>query len=212
LNNSVTNALHAIALAIYAYLAWRGHAEGRDHYTLWVGIAFTSILIAKILGVLVHHPSIENHRSRHNLVWILISIVFVFMYGALLQAIHTPPWLLATGIGLCLVMAAAYVRTLFTGSGDFVLLAIAMVAVNLLCVLVTDGALRVAWSCIAASNILWIALERVRWLRERRFHNDIYHFALIASTWLLYDSVPTGSWGGPRPNPAAHTHAGKAPR
>lgn len=211
-NNSVTNALHAIALAIYAYLAWRGHIEGRDCYTFWVVMAFTSILIIKILGVMAHYPAIENHRSRHNLVWILISIIFVFMNGALLLAIHTPPWLLVVGVGICLIMASAYVRSLFTGTGTFALLAIAMVVVNLMCLWVTDGSLRLAWACITASNILWIGLERVRWLRERRFHNDIYHFALIASTWLLYDSVPTGLWQGPRQAPAIEARAGRAPK
>ncbi len=213
MNNSLTNALHAIALSAYAYMAWQGHLAGRDHYSCWVVLAFVSILIAKLLGVLAHVPAIENHRVRHNLVWILISIVFVFMNGLLLMAIHPPPWVLAFGVGVSLVMAVAYVRTLFTGTGSFGLLALALIVVLLMCAVLTQGELRLAWSCMVASNILWIALERVSWLRERKLHNDIYHFALIASTWLLYDSVATGLWDAKHPstrvgNPASGIFSG----
>ena len=82
----------------------------------------------------------------------------------------------------------------FTGSGSFMWIASAMAFMHILCAVVTSDALRAAWICLMLSSVLWIVLSRVPFLLRYKIHNDIYHLALIASTFFRYTTVRTGLW------------------
>lgn len=192
--NSFTNALHATALFIYTALVYRALQAGTEHYTVWIFLTFLFVAILKVLGMIVHLPQVDHVRHRHNFVWVLISIGLIFLNYATLRAIEAPLWALVLGMAITLGFAAQYVRTLFSDTGHFVWIALAMTLVYVLCAVLTQGLLMIGWICTLLSQIIWIGLERVPYLEERKYHNDIYHFALIGSTYLLFKSISTGLW------------------
>ena len=196
--NSITNAMHASALAIYTYLVFVGYREGAVFYTSEIVWMFFLTLTAKILGVIVHLPSVDLVARRHNLVWILISVNVVALNAATLAAVHVSAWTLGLGVALTVVLCGLYVRSLYTTRGSFGYIAIAVAGALLVCALLTNGTLRLAWLGLFGANLLWIALARVEFLKRHKLHNDIYHLALIAGTFFLYDTVRTGLWAAGR--------------
>jgi len=198
--NSFTNALHATALGTYTYLVYRGYTGGNPHFNVWILSSFFLVFVAKILGMIVHLPIVDHVRTRHNFFWILISIVVVIMNIVTLAAVHAPLPALFVGSATTIVFCALYVRTLFTATGHFYLVALALIIEYLICALLTQGRLRIAWLCILFSNVLWIVLSKSKFLLKNKFHNDIYHFALIGSSYLLYSTVDTGLWQAGAPD------------
>ncbi len=194
--NSFTNALHAVALGIYTVLVYRGWKQNVPHYEIWIVYTFSLVFTAKILGMLVHLPVIDRHPVRHNFFWICISIVVAIMNAVTLKALHAPPAIFYSGSIISALLCAVYVRTLFTSRGNFTWMAAALVIVYLLCAVLSTGILRIAWICTLLSNVLWIVLSRVTFLREYKLHNDIYHFALIGSSYFLYSTIESGMWQG----------------
>ncbi|MCR9145378.1 MAG: hypothetical protein NXI24_24280 [bacterium] len=192
--NSFTNALHATALIIYTVLVYWSMQAGDPLYTIWIFLTFLFVAILKILGMIVHLPQVDHVRERHNFFWILISIGLVFLNYATLIAIHAPLWALVLGMVITVGFVVQYIRTLLNDTGHFVWIALAMTLIYLLCTFLTTGMLQLGWICTLISQILWIGLERVPYLEERKYHNDIYHFALIGSTYLLFKSIETGLW------------------
>ncbi len=192
--NSFTNALHAMALIIYTALVYWHMQAGDPLYTVWIFLTFLFVAILKILGMIVHLPQVDPVRERHNFFWILISIGLIFLNFATLLAIHAPLWALALGMAITLGFVIQYIRTLLNATGHFVWIALAMTLIYLLCSVLTTGLLQLGWVCTLLSQVIWIGLERVPWLEERKLHNDIYHFALIGSTYLLFKSIETGLW------------------
>ena len=192
--NSFTNALHAMALFTYTILVYWNMRAGEANYTIWIFLTFLFVAILKGLGMIVHLPSVDHNRERHNFFWILISLGLAFLNFATLQAIQAPLWALVLGMAITVGLASQYVRTLFSSTGHFVWIALAMTLVYLLCTVLTRGLLQIAWICTLLSQVLWIALERVPWLESRKLHNDIYHLALIGSSYLLYKSIAASPW------------------
>ncbi|MBL8018440.1 MAG: hypothetical protein JNM27_02130 [Leptospirales bacterium] len=194
--NSITNAMHAIALGTYTVLVYVGLNSGQPNFTAFIFLTFLCVFILKLLGMLVHIPAIDKTRSRHNFFWILISVFVVILNGLTLIAIKVNPWLLVAGLLWTAILAGLYIRSLYGESwGKFGYIALALVGIYGLCAAVSKAELRIAWIFLIASNALWMLLERVEWLRTRKLHNDIYHFALIGSSYYLYSTVPMGLWG-----------------
>ncbi len=193
--NSITNAMHASALAIYTFLVYTGFRSGEKAYTLEIVAMFAFTLTAKLLGVIVHLPAVEHVPRRHNFVWILISVNVVFLNAATFAAVRVGPVFLVTGTAATVILCALYVRSLYTMGGWFGYIAVAVAGALLVCGILTTGVVRLAWLALFASNLAWIALSKVEFLRSRKLHNDVYHIALIAGTYYLYDTIRTGLWG-----------------
>ncbi len=192
--NSITNAMHATALGIYTYLVYLGLINKDPYYNIWIFLLFFSVFILKILGVIVHIPKIEQNKKWHNFFWIIISVLVIGLNTVTLVAVNVNWTILLTGVAVTSLLCTLYIRSLYTGSGDFILIALTMAFIHILCAVVTEDILRFAWICLLFSSLLWILLSRVPFLLRRKFHNDIYHLALIASTYLLYITIPTGLW------------------
>jgi len=195
--NSFTNFLHALALFIYAGLTYRGLEAGRPHYTWSIFWCFALIFFLKVIGILVHLPAIEHHKARHDFFWVWIAVGLQALNTVTLMALDLNYTVVATGSIVSLVFVVIFLRSL-RGPGYFGYLALATVIVYLLAAVFTRSDLRLAWICVVISSALWIVLARVPFLLKYKFHNDIYHFALIASTYYLYTTVGSGLWEGNR--------------
>ncbi len=194
MNNSITNAMHATMLGIYTYLVYEGLINDKPHYTVWIFLLFLTVFVLKLIGVLVHVPRIEKNRKWHNFFWVLISVLVIVLNVVTLLAVNADRFLFAAGASVSSILCVVYIRSLFTGTGKFLWIAAAMAFMHILCAVITQDILRAAWICLMASSILWIILSRVPFLLRHKFHNDIYHLALIASTYFLYTTVSTGLW------------------
>lgn len=192
--NSITNAAHALALAVYSWFTLQGYLRGQLHHDLWIFLSFLCVLILKIFGIIVHLPMVSHHRRRHNFYWTIIAVLIVFLNGITLRAVNAPIPGIAAGLVLTAILSILFISTLFNSGGNFRFIALALSLIHLLCAFVTEDRLRLAWLVLFGCNLLWILLSRIRFLTRHKFHNDIYHLALIAATYFLYTTVPTGLW------------------
>lgn len=89
------------------------------------------------------------------------------------------------------------ISDLFYFWGKFYLIAAAFTIVHSLCAVMTRGQLSLAWFYLLMSNLLWIVFSKIPYLHKRKYHNDIYHFMLIGSTYYLYSTIESGLWKNP---------------
>jgi len=191
--NSFTNFLHATALAIYAFLVYVGMQAGNTLYTPLILSLFVLLFVLKVLGVLVHLPRIEQGVTVRNVLWTGIALGVLVLNMVTLQALHLHTTVVAVGTIGTAVSVVVFLYILRTRV-RYVPIAFSLFFVYLLAAFYTCGLLRVGFFLVVASNLLWILLARVPFLYERAYHNDIYHLALIISTFVLYHSVSLGLW------------------
>ncbi|MCL1128019.1 hypothetical protein [Shewanella surugensis] len=190
LSNSFTNSLHATALGLYTYWVY----ANPENYSLLIILVFLFMFIGKILGVLAHLPAIETQRNRHVTVWILITLISVALNITTLIALNLKSIFLFIGILVSCFFSAMYLWSLSRSAGYFAFLVLGYLSTLIICIYTSIGILRFAWICLLLSNVVWILLEKIPFLRKKQWHNDIYHLLLIGSTYLLYDSVTLGLW------------------
>lgn len=195
--NSFTNFLHAVALATYTWLVYQGLTQGRPHYDIYILTCFGLLFVIKIFGIIVHIPSVENNRTKHNFFWIIISLLCILLNFVTLKSIHTNLVLVYSGTTIVAILAFLYIKSLFNSGGKFYLIASAFTLVHCACTIVTRDKLSLAWFYLLMSNLLWIVFSKVPFLLKNKFHNDIYHFMLIGSTYYLYSTIETGLWENP---------------
>lgn len=192
--NSFTNFMHASALGIYTYLVYTSYQAGEQYYTLTIFFAFLLLFVLKILGIIVHLPPVEHNKPRHDFFWTIIAIGLCALNYFTLKAINLHTYIVILGMVITLGFVIAFLYSMFTGPGYFFYIAAASVLVYLLCVVFTTGPLRLAWIMIVISSVAWIVLAKVPYLLRTKLHNDIYHLALIVSTYYLYSTIETGLW------------------
>jgi hypothetical protein len=193
--NSITNAMHAIALAVYTVLVYLGLERGDPDFTWLIFLSFLCVFLLKVLGMIVHLPWIDKVRPRHNLLWIMISVVVVILNACTLAALGVSAVFFWTGIVWTAVLCGLYVKSLFGETwGNFGYVALAMAGIYGLCGALSRAELRIAWFLLLASNVLWMLLVKIDFLRRYKFHNDIYHLALIGSSYYLYSTIDLGLW------------------
>lgn len=192
--NSTTNAAHAVALAAYSWFTLQGYLRGKPHYDLWIFLSFFCVLILKIFGIIVHLPAISHQRKPHDFFWTIIAVLIVILNGITLRAVGAPLPGIAGGILLTALLSGFFITSLIKSGGNFRFIALALSLIHLLCAVMTRDRLRLAWLILFGCNVLWILLSRVRFLTRFKFHNDIYHLALIGATFFLYTTIPTGLW------------------
>ncbi len=195
--NSFTNFLHAVALASYTWLVYNGLSQGKPYYDFYIFGCFALLFVIKIFGILVHIPSIETNREKHNFFWIIISVLVIFLNYSTLRSINTNWILVVSGTGIVIILSSLYIRSLFNSGGKFYLIAAAFTIVHSLCAIVTRNELSLAWFYLLMSNLLWIVFSKIQFLHKHKYHNDIYHFMLIGSTYYLYSTIETGLWKNP---------------
>ena len=93
---------------------------------------------------------------------------------------------------------------LFIFNQSFIYLVISQLVGTIIYIKYSRGYLRIGWSGILLSNLLWmlmrygILLGILGLIDEElniyRFDNDIYHFMLIGSTFFLFKSVNKELW------------------
>ena len=193
--NSVTNFLHALALGTYSWLVYESMRAGDPLYTAAILYTFLLIFFLKIVGVVVHLKPIERDRLWSTILWSVIAVGVCFLNYALLVATNMPTPVVIGGMAVTLVCVALFLNSLRTEL-RFAYIAGAVSVVYLVVAVFTCGDLRLGLILTVLSNIAWIILVKVPYLFERGYHNDIYHIALIVSTYVLYDSVSTGLWQG----------------
>ena len=191
--NSFTNFLHALALGTYATLVFVEMQAGNELYTSLIFYLFFLLFVLKILGVLVHLPRIEQGITARNILWTAIALGVLVLNVVTLQALHLPTFIVVVGTILTSVSVAVFLYILRTRV-RYVPIALSLLFVYLLAAIFTCGLLRIGFILVVASNLIWILLARVPYLYERAYHNDIYHLALIVSTFVLYHSVSLGLW------------------
>lgn len=187
--------MHAFALAVYTVLVYLGLERGDPDFTWLIFLTFLCVFLLKVLGMIVHLPWIDRVRPRHNLLWIIISVAVVVLNACTLAALGVSALFFWIGVTWSAVLCGLYVKSLYGEAwGNFGYVALAMAGIYGLCGVLSRAELRIAWFMLLASNVLWILLVKIDFLRRYKFHNDLYHFALIGSSYYLYSTIDLGLW------------------
>ena len=174
-----------------------GLTQNKPNYDIYIFGCFALLFVIKIFGIIVHIPRIENNKEKHNFFWIIISILIIFLNYTTLKSINTNIYLVIAGTGIVGLLVSLYIKSLFNSGGKLYLIAAAFTIVHSLCAIVTRGQLSLAWFYLLMSNLLWIVFSKIPYLHKHKYHNDIYHFMLIASTYYLYSTIESGLWKNP---------------
>jgi hypothetical protein len=177
---------------MYFLAAVRARQQGNWRFTLPVVGFFLLTFLLKMRGVFVHFaPQAEGVDE----VWAWISIGLVVLNCLILHSLR-----FSAGFRLGAVFFFVACTVLFIERKDFTFLAVEILAANLAAALYCSGLLRIGFAGVAASNLVWIGARkateahlRMELPTEFRYDNDLFHFMLIASTYLIYKGFARGS-------------------
>lgn len=189
--NAITNGLHATCLLIYLAAALRARLRGNPRFTEIVVGFFLLTFCLKVMGVFVHYAP-ESDGVRET--WIGIGAGVVLLNYLILQALRFPVSFRVGGLLFSLGCTA-----LVAASGRFNFIAVEIAVINLAAALYCRGLMRVGFAGVVIANIAWLVAREGTgaWLghevpSEWRYDNDLYHFMLIASTFLIFKAFARG--------------------
>ncbi len=193
--NALTNALHAICLLVYFLASWRAKWSGCSSYSrLVVGFFFLTFVL-KVMGVFVHY---RPDSQAAGVVWVVVGAGVVVLHYLIMAAVGLPGRLRVVGLLFC-----AGTGALALALRGFDLVSIQILGINLAAALWCRGLLRIGFLGVALSNVCWLVVRRgaEAWIGGElptayRYDNDLYHFMLIASTFIIYKAFARGEEGG----------------
>lgn len=180
--NAITNGLHAAFL--FAYFV----AASRAAFSRQVVALFLLLFLLKVMGVYVHYRPDTPGAIR---VWAIVAVGTLVMDFIVLREAGVPGRLARWLVGICLLATGIFL----TGVGDFSYIALPMVLVfGVASRHAAPGSkLRVGLMMVACSNLVWFVARKTGTLVAGgevpvayRYDNDVYHFLLIASTFVIF--------------------------
>ena len=197
LTNALTNGMHAFCLFIYFGAAFWASRQGNDRFTRSVVGFFLLTYMLKVMGVYVHY---EPETEAVKTVWVGIGIGIILLHYLIMHALRFPVSYRVAGMVFCLATALLAVM-----DQGFVFIAVQILGINLAAALWSRGWLRLGFFGVVGSNVFWIVARKgtEAWIgkelpTEYRYDNDLFHFMLIASTFVVYKAFARGD--GHRPS------------
>jgi len=195
--NALTNALHAMFLFLYLTGSAKHYLRNNKYFTGSIVAFFLILFVLKLMGVYVHYYPSEDGLSN---AWIAISLLAVFLNYVIVNALQTPNVFRSFAVLISLVFLFRFI----VNRGSFIYLALPLILVYLAAVYYSRGILRLGFLLVVTSNVIWIAAREIAsfWIGHElpvhlRFDNDLYHFMLIASTFIIYQAILRGDWVSP---------------
>ena len=182
MTNSITNALHATFLLGYFLGATRAKFPRPV-----IGLMLL-LFVLKVMGVYVHHTPETPGTVK---VWAVIAISTVLMNFIVMRESGVSRKITFIVIAICTAMTAYFL----TGVGDFTYIALPTALVfGVSAKYARAGSkLRLGLAMVVGSNLVWIASRKIGEVIvggevpvPYRYDNDLYHFLLIASTFMIY--------------------------
>jgi len=180
ITNAMTNALHASFLAAYFFGA------RRMKFSRSVTWLFLLLVVLKLMGVYVHYAP----ESRLAIaLWSVIAVSTVFMNYIVLREARVASRVLWAVLGICVASTGIFL----TGVEDFSYIALPTALVFGVAAKSASDRLRLGFAMVCGSNLVWFAARKIGMLiaggevpEKFRYDNDLYHFLLIASTFVIF--------------------------
>jgi len=182
LTNAITNGLHASFLLAYFVGAYRAG------FPRAVTGLFCLLFVLKLMGVYVHYAP-ESPGALA--LWGIIAISTVVMNFLVMREAGVPERRTLGVILICLTGTAVFL----TGVRDFSYIALPTALVFGIAArhAPARSKLRLGLGMVAVSNLAWFAMRKTGEALiggevpvSYRYDNDVYHFLLIASTFMIY--------------------------
>lgn len=189
--NALSNGLHALALFIYFSAARRARNRGEERFTRSVVGFFFLLFLLKVLGVYVHY---DPESPAVKVAWTVVGVGVILMHYLLLKILgFALRWRLA---GVAFAIACS-VPSFVWYNFDF--LAVEILVFHLVAAFASQGLLRLGFLGVVGSALFWIVARKgtEAWIghelsTEYRYDNDLFHFLLIASTFIVYKAFAKG--------------------
>lgn len=200
--NTLTNLFHAGFLFSYFLLTIKYKLSKN------VKVFFFLIFSSKICGASVHYT---QNLLLQDFLWVIITVQLCFINYFSSRIIHIRNTFLflliptVSAIIFCLPAVSRITKTpLLLGLAnlfplnpeDFTYLAIAILWVSFSSIFKTYSWVRLGFLFTFLSNIIWIALRKFLTNLhggflppDLRYDNDVYHFLLIISTYILFKGL-----------------------
>jgi hypothetical protein len=195
--NALTNALHATFLFLYLTGSVKHFLCNSERFTAAIVAFFLILFVLKLMGVYVHYYPSKEGVSH---VWIAISLLVVFLNYVIVHALKTPEFVRGLAVLISLIFSFLFI----VNEERFIYLALPLILIYLAAAYYSKGLLRLGFLLVVASNVIWIAAREIAsfWIGHElpvhlRFDNDLYHFMLIASTFIIYQAILRGDWVSP---------------
>ncbi len=189
--NALTNGLHALCLLMYFLVAARATQRDDERFTGSVVGIFLLIFVLKMLGVFVHYAPKGPGWAE---MWVGIGLGLVLLHYVIMQTLRFPSHYRLMGL-----LFASTCTVLFLMRHDFIFLAVEILVFNLAAALYGRGLLRIGFAGVVLSVVVWIAARKgaETWLGGElptawRYDNDLFHFMLIASTFIIFRGFARG--------------------
>ena len=182
MTNAITNGLHASFLLAYFVGATR------SNFPRAVLGLFLLLFVLKVMGVYVHYAPDTPGAIR---VWAVIAVSTVVMNFIVLREAGVPKHLALGVIAICIAATGIFL----TGVGDFSWIALPTALVFGVAAghAPENSKLRLGLSMVVLSNLVWVTARKIgdaivggEVPVAYRYDNDVYHFMLIASTFVIY--------------------------
>jgi hypothetical protein len=184
--NAYSNALHATFLLVYFLGARRHLRRDSGSFTSLVVGLFLLLFVVKVLGVIVH--ALPPSRPV-DIAWGIVAILTILLNDCVLRTTNALASLRLAVVALSVYCALAFAL----GGGEFAFLALPGFFVFAVTGFRSPGLRRVGFLMASGSNLVWIAARKITETvrggelpASLRYDNDIYHFLLIASTFVIY--------------------------
>lgn len=192
LTNALTNALHAFCLLLYFLGAVRHRRRGSDRFSESVVYLFLFLFVLKVMGVYVHYTP---DAASVKYVWVVIAVGLIGMNYVMLHTIAAPPACRFAAV-LFFVVSSCLSQWIAV---DFVYLAVPLAVNSFVAAYFSRFTLRTGFLASGISNLVWIASRKITAAliggevpEAYRYDNDLYHFLLIISTFIIYKAVAQG--------------------
>ena len=178
--NAITNAMHASFLLAYFFGARRAKFP---RPVVWL---FLLLVVLKIMGVYVHYAP---DTPVSIALWCVIAVSTVAMNYTVMREARVPTRVLWSVLGICVAATGIFL----TGVEDFSYIALPTALVFGIAARSASARLRTGLAMVCVSNIVWFAARKIGMLVaggevevKYRYDNDLYHFLLIASTFVIF--------------------------
>lgn len=198
--NMLTDALNGFFLSIYFSFSLWGFLKNDRRFSLFIVMLFLTFFALTVLGAYAHFYS-EKIAPSHSSIWVAISLLIILLNYFVAYGMQMPDYVRM--FILCLSVFSSFL--FITGGQNYTYLALPLTVIYLIAALYSRQLLRIGFALIVCSNLFWLLMRNLinYYLGfslpiEDTYDNDLYHFMLIGSTFIIFLAILRGQWPHPK--------------
>ena len=194
--NPITDLMNAVVLGLFFLCALVRYWQKDPFFSLPIVLIFLTTSLLSVFGIVSHI------YTGTSVAWagaLLISLGVVYSNYLFIESL----WF-SQGTRLIIMLFSVLCTFAFCIYNDYLYIALPFIMMYTIAALYTRSLLRIGFFMIVVSNVLWILARLIEnhvlgheIPISYRFDNDIYHFLLMFSSYIIYRGAAKGDWQKP---------------